>query len=109
MASTWERAGFANEYAYRKARAQAATWTERHSRSERSRYSPSMSPEQFRAYHDAFSSKATGMASETQRARRRSAKRAGRHLGPSRYVRKYLIDSGMYSRDEFDEIYSGLS
>jgi len=95
----YERAGFANEYAYRRARAQAREWSEGHSRSERSAYRSSMSPEQFRQYHDAFSSRATGIT-----ARRQSA-RKGEHLGPSRYVRKYLVENGYMDKSEFDDIY----
>lgn len=99
----WKRAGFANQYAYTKARAQAREWSDKHSRVESSKYRSSMSPETFRAYFDAFASGATGMT-----ARRARAKKSGRrHLGPSKYVKHYLINvTHTYTADDYP--YSGL-
>src|SRR4030042_380957 len=41
--------------------------------------------------------------------RKRAGRSARKHLGPSRYVRKYMVNTiHHYSASEFDEIYAGL-
>lgn len=93
----YERAGFANERAYRAARKKSQQWSDRHSRSENSRYSRTMTPETFRAYFDAYVSDATGVAARRKR---------GRHLGPSSYVKKYLVNViRAYEPMDYDERY----
>jgi len=105
VTAPYERAGFATDYAYKKARRQAKDWSDAHSRVDASKYKSGMSPETFRAYFDAFASFATG----TTARRKRAGRSARKHLGPSRYVRKYMVNTiHHYSASEFDEIYAGL-
>jgi len=97
----YKRAGFATEHAYTKARKQAREWSDRHSRSEGSKYEARMKPEEFRAYFDAYASNATGTTARYRR--------GGKHRGPSRYVRHYLVNvTKKYTQEEFDGRYTPL-
>ena len=102
MKPPYERAGFQNERAYRMARKRAQEWSDQHSRAESSRYEPKMKPEQFKAYFQAYASEATGVT-----ARR---KRHGKgHMGPSRYVMRYVVNvMHYYTPDEFGGRYAEL-
>lgn len=102
MAAAYERAGFANQRAYETARGNAREWSDLHSRSDASKYSRGMSPETFRAYFNAYVSKATGMSATR-------ARRSGGRGGPTRYVRNYLVNvAKVYTREEFDGRYAQL-
>jgi len=68
----YREAGFATDYAYRKARAEAKRWSSEHSRCAASAYDPRgrhRSPKAFREYYNAFVSSATGTHAKTKNPR----------------------------------------
>jgi|SRR5215470_6428577 len=105
MAKAWEEAGFASKYAYDKARTQSREWAQEHSRVTNSEWRPGLTGKNFRAYFDAYSSKATG---STARAERNRA--AGRSSGkPSNFVKHYLVNViHAMTAEEFEQQYEEL-
>jgi len=98
----YKRAGFGTQNGYAKARKEAKAWSDHHSRSESSRYFSRMTPEQFRAYYDAYVSVTTGR--QYVRARNRKAV-----PGPGRYIKKYLLMMNFVAKEEFDDRYPVLA
>lgn len=90
-APRWQRAGFPDESAYRTARTEARVWSKEHSQKAVSRYNPRSTPEEFRAYYNAFVSDRHSVQRSTPR--RQAA------------FRHYLLASGYVTQREYEEKY----
>jgi|SRR5882672_11175181 len=102
MAKAWQEAGFASEYAYRKAREQSREWSTQHTRGPNSEWRPGLKGKDFRAYFNAYSSKATGNTVKRERGEKGTGK-------PSRYVKHYVVNvAHAMTAEEFDELYSDV-
>lgn len=90
-------AGFPTYSRYRKARRDAAQWSDRHSLKDVSRYSSTMDAKTFRAYYDAFVNKEPGTSFQT----------LGKGQRTTESIRHYFVDViGYFTAEEYDERYT---
>jgi hypothetical protein len=98
VAEPWREAGFSTPYAYNKARGESRQWSDRHSRSDQSKYDGKgqhRSPDMFRSYYNAYVSPVSGS---------RAVRARGNRTMPA--LRKYLVeDSRQVSASDYDDKY----